>query len=431
MNKVEFETILEQLKLSTDSVFVLAVSGGVDSMVLWDLFERAQKKVVIAHVHHHQRKEADEEYRMIEERCQKQQVSFYGTHLRFSTHHNFQARAREARLRFFKEVAQKVNSKTVVLAHHFDDQIETLVMRMLKGTSWQTWRGMKTYEPFQDLVLYRPLLSVSKASIYSYALSQNISYYEDASNKSLRYERNRVRHKTLPFLRQHNPQIDEQLDCLRGLVNRFNQCFKRDLELIHKDDIDRSILLDYPPLFQQNFFLTWLNKQTKKQMSRAEVNTLLRSIQHQKHPLYFPLSKHHTLCSAYEKIWIERVQTPRNSINILNFGEYRIEAHYGVFVSKEKNSSSSSQMWELCYNEATFPITLRHRKKGDVILMPYGHKKVKSLLIDLKIPQPQRDHLWLIESQGVIHGILGLPIQRDCQACAEKIYLTEVSYAQS
>ena len=431
MKDFQIQSLQNQLNTHSEHIYVLAISGGVDSMVLWNLFEHAQKNYVVAHVHHHQRPEADDEYRMIEARCQMLNIPFYGTHLTFEHMRNFQANARAARLSFFLDVAQKVNSNTVVLAHHFDDQIETLMMRMLKGTSWQTWEGMKTRQQYANRTLYRPLLSITKKDLYAYAETQKLTFYEDVSNKSLSYQRNRIRHQTLPSLMQRNPQIISQLDTLRTLVKRFNQCFNDHVSVSLSSTLKHSTLLAYPASYQQHFFFNWLKHWSKKPRSHLQVKSWLNAITHQKEPLYIPLSKDRTLCSAYGNIWIESIKEPPKYISISNFGEYRIEAHYGVLVSKEKNLSQPSQTWELCYNEATFPIILRHRKKGDVILMSYGHKKVKNLLIDLKIPQPQRSQLWLIESQGDVYGILGLPIQRDCRTCAKKIYLTEVSYAQS
>ncbi len=428
MNEDVLAQVLKRINDHDAKRYVLAISGGVDSMVLWHLFKRSQKAYVVAHVHHHQRQASDEELAYIKHQCALENTLFFEHHLTLKDTQNFQAVARQARLTFFKKIAQQQQCDAIVLAHHADDQLETVIMRLLRRSYWRTWPGMMVSTPFHDAVLFRPLIEQSKDEITNYAETHHIHYFEDASNRSLRYTRNRVRHQTLPYLTKQNTHILPQLNELRTLVKRFDKSYNSFFKDHHQHKLNRLFFLSLPPRLQHTFFKDWLAYQGVGHLSRGVLRTLIQSITQQQKPLYLPLSKHTLLASAYDELYLTSHAPPQTELVIPTFGTYALEAHRWVAVTKEKNLSEGSETWELCYNKSTFPMTIRHRKPGDVILMSYGHKKLKDLLIDLKIPKPDRDRLWVVESNQKIVGILGLSLKLKKETCAHKIYLTEVSH---
>ena len=430
MNKDVLSQALKFINDHDATRYVLAISGGIDSMVLWHLFKRSQKAFVVAHVHHHQRQASDEELAYIKRQCALENTPFFEHHLTLNNAQNFQASAREARLRFFEKIAHQEQCEAIVLAHHADDQLETFVMRILKRRFWRTWPGMMMSTPFRDTLLFRPLIEQSKADIKTYAQTHNVLYFEDETNRSLHYMRNRVRHQILPHFSKTNPELETDLNRLRELVTRLDKVYLVFLNHYNVDQLNRHFLISLPPHLQHTFLKDWLSYQGVEPVSRATLKTIIQALIQQQKPLYLPLSKHVLLASAYGELYLTTHAPPQEELVIPTFGTYALEAHRWVMVSQEKNLSAGSETWEVCYNKATFPMTIRHRKQGDVILMPYGHKKLKDLLIDLKIPKPDRGRLWVIESNHKIIGILGLSLRLKEETCAHKIYLTEVSHVE-
>ncbi|MFU8786541.1 MAG: tRNA lysidine(34) synthetase TilS, partial [Candidatus Izemoplasmataceae bacterium] len=194
------EAILKHLNTLTtkEEPLILALSGGVDSMVLFDILINNNYQVIIAHVNHKQRKESDIEYEAIKTLAHKHNVPFEGYTIDETIESNFQAVARSLRLNFFKEVAKKFNSKKILLAHHLDDQIETFFMKFVKGSPLQNLRSIQLETPLNGITLLRPLIYTPKEVLVDYAFKNKINYYEDYSNYSDTYTRNRFRHQIIP-----------------------------------------------------------------------------------------------------------------------------------------------------------------------------------------------------------------------------------------
>ena len=185
---------------------LLAISGGLDSMTLLNLLYKYQKELdielILAHINHKQRIEADQEEKQLKEIAQKLGVkiltsSFSGV---FS-----EKSARDFRYNFFKKVMQEEDCTALVTAHHADDQAETIFMRILRGSRLRYLSGMKDRQPFGGGELIRPLLEFSKTDF------PTVFHFEDASNFENTYFRNRVRNQYFPLLETENPRIKQAI----------------------------------------------------------------------------------------------------------------------------------------------------------------------------------------------------------------------------
>ena len=200
---------------------LLALSGGVDSMTLLDWLYHYQHQLginlVLAHVNHHQRMEADQEERGIWELAEAKHLPLKVAH--FSGPFS-ESRARQFRYDFFEKVMKEEACSALVTAHHMDDQAETILMRLIRGSRPRHLKGIPLKQPFGQGVLIRPLLYFKKEDF------PEIFHYEDKSNQSLDYFRNRVRHRYLPLLEEENPQVTSALVNLGEDLSHWHQALK-------------------------------------------------------------------------------------------------------------------------------------------------------------------------------------------------------------
>ncbi|MDN6162385.1 MAG: tRNA lysidine(34) synthetase TilS, partial [Atopostipes sp.] len=189
--------------LDSKNKVLLAVSGGVDSVVLLDLMNKipSSKKpqIAIAHVNHHLRNESNSEEKFVKELAQKYSFPFYSHQWLKKDHPNsgIEKAARNERYNFFKTIMDEYKISYLMTGHHLDDQIETILMRLIRGASLEQLLGIKFKQSFsikeKEGYLIRPLLNYSKKEIYEYAKSHQLNYIEDQSNKNKEYTRNRFR----------------------------------------------------------------------------------------------------------------------------------------------------------------------------------------------------------------------------------------------
>lgn len=167
------------------SKYVVAVSGGIDSVVLLDMLAKVPgHSLMVAHVDHGIRPDSSDDTRFVAQLAAKYQLPFFSTRLELADTPS-EERARTARYAFLKEVADQHNAK-IVTAHHADDVLESIAINVHRGTGW---RGVATHD--SDIV--RPLLRVHKDEVKAYAATHGLSWREDSTNHSEQYLRNRIR----------------------------------------------------------------------------------------------------------------------------------------------------------------------------------------------------------------------------------------------
>ncbi len=210
------QSILERQLLREREKIVLAVSGGVDSMVLLHLLHRVCTqhgwKLVIAHFNHHLRgRSSDADERLVRKTADRLGLPLIvgaGEVKSFAREHklSLEMAARQLRHEFLARTARKVKAPRIALGHHADDQLELFFLRLLRGTGTEGLGGMKWISPSpvaNKIMLVRPLLDCSRAELEEFARSQEIPFREDLTNKAFDFQRNRIRHELLPLLARH------------------------------------------------------------------------------------------------------------------------------------------------------------------------------------------------------------------------------------
>ena len=417
---------------SSNETLIIAVSGGVDSMVLLDMVSTLANPLVIAHVNHKKRKQSDVEFKALQSHAKALNIPFEGHVITSPTRRNFQDFARKERLKFFSRIAKKYNAQKVVLAHHRDDQIETICMRYTHSMNILDLSGMHPVQCIDDMILLRPLLTISKKEILDYSNMYNIKYFEDISNLDLRYTRNRFRHVIIPTLRSKNDNFDamilqlhKDVNCLKDRLKNLASYY---LKLWDKVPIDEFLELN--PFLQEVFMKHYLGKHNQKFLTRKHLKSFIHQLKTTKNFVY-KLSDAVSVHKEYNYFFLnEQVKSNHRVVEINDLGTYKVDSQLSFVVTDHKNTHISSNYCVLWYNDIVFPLYIRTRRKGDKISQSFGTKKVKDLFIDKKVSPLLRDKIFLLTNQKEVLWIPFLKLYKYQPEKKRKIYIYEVDHAR-
>jgi tRNA(Ile)-lysidine synthase len=200
--------------------YVLAVSGGVDSMALLDMLRRQSGvELVVAHVNHGIRSDSAQDEKLVHSFCMSHNILFMSTQLHLGAQASEEV-ARKARYNFLQHCRNKFLASKIITAHHQDDLIETVVINLLRGTGW---RGLA---PFGQTDILRPLIETPKSELLAYAKRHHVPWREDSTNSDQTYRRNYVRHTLVPYMNKVSG--DWKIDILRRI--RKQQLLRRTIE---------------------------------------------------------------------------------------------------------------------------------------------------------------------------------------------------------
>lgn len=254
MDEIE-KILIEHVK--PKSTVILAVSGGPDSIFLLTKCLNFQKthpfKIIVAHVNHKLRgKESDKDEKLVQTCAKQNSLPFELKKLRKITNGNVEEICRNARYRFFEELRKKYRASLIITAHHRDDNIETILFNLIRGSYLEGITGMDIYA--QDRKILRPLLNIPKKEILAHLNRRKVNYRTDKSNFDVRQSRNLLRHKIIPEMKKINPNFEKTF--LKNV-----ELFKETSQFIRQQSsnfLDRDgtgeldLFLSQPPIIQKN-----------------------------------------------------------------------------------------------------------------------------------------------------------------------------------
>ena len=370
---------------------LVAVSGGADSMSLLHFLYNHQKdldiQLGIAHVNHKQRQESEHEEAYLRHWAEEHKVPFH--YSAFSGKFSENA-ARTFRYEFFKQVMKDYDYSALVTAHHADDQAETIFMRLLRGSRLRHLTGISAIRPFGTGQIIRPFLHLTKAQL------PVTFHFEDRSNTSLAYLRNRIRLSYLPTLSQENPKIKEHLCLLAEEIGLMEQALGELTKDISTTDL--SVFQQQSDAVQLFLLQNYLDSFPDLQLSKGQFNQLISYLRKN-------ASGKMPLKNGYELVKTQTYFLIRKEASIslsppclLEFGK-SVEFEDYTLTFSELNDVSNTDAISI-WSDA--PIVIRHRKEGDKIDLGSHHKKLRRLFIDNKILEKDRQKAIVGEQDGHI-----------------------------
>lgn len=401
--------------------YLLAVSGGVDSMAMLHFFHSKNFNIVVAHCNFQLRGEdsnADE--LAVIDWCKTQDIlcvtkKFDTQAIVLKEKKGIQEVARQLRYEFFNKVMKQYECDYLFTAHHQDDQVETVLFRFMRGTGIKGLTGI----PFWNQHIMRPMLHINKDEILHYAHSNNIPYREDSSNVKTDYSRNKIRLEILPFLQKYFPAISNNIAHNASRMQEAYTIYEQQIANYKKKLISKRESEWYIPIkklkcknpihticfeliapfgfhFEQaKQLIEMMNSESGKYIENDEYRIL-------KDKAFFIIASKNSLQATMIEIYNDEkeISTAHFSLKINT-----ASAQNYVLQNEEKVA-------QLDISKLEFPLILRKWKQGDY-MYPLGlnkKKKIAKILIDKKIPQAEKEKVWVIESNKKIVWLVGLCI---------------------
>lgn len=425
--KQEIEFIKKNIK--NVSVVVVACSGGPDSMCLLDLVNKVKLekklKIIVAHVNHKVRIESDEEAKMVEAFCQKNDIIFELLELSEFKNGKFSEEiARNKRYQFFDKVIAKYQANYLLTAHHGDDLIETILMRITRGSTLSGFIGIRDISTNDKYSILRPLLTTTKEEIYAYLKENHIPYAIDKSNESLKYTRNRYRKEVLPFLKKEEKNIHKK-------YLKFSKELQEYEEFVNKYITDQKIIVD-------NSIVINKIKKENNFIKRKVIELLIKDIQSQdildisdkqieqiislidKSNKSINLKNNYQAINSYGKLYIHKIKPIFLEKEIL---DRDLTTNYFNFYYNRKDEDFTNNCIYLLSSEINLPLYIRSRENGDKIAVKNlkGTKKVNDIFIDSKIPKQKRDaYPIVVDAKNTVLWIPGLKKSKFAKEKSEK-----------
>lgn len=400
-----------------DLVYLVAFSGGFDSMCLLDSLKKISKnKIVAIHLNHGWRgNESDNEEENCKIFCEKSGIEFYSERLPQNIPHTETA-ARDARYSFFEQCADKFNSNIVFTAHNKNDNAETLVYRICNGTGIS---GLQGIAPNRD-IYFRPLLNISRDEIEEYCKKNKLNPNFDSSNNNTNYKRNYIRAEVLPSFEKINPNIIDSINTLSIVASEETEIIEEYLNLImnkiSKDGkIDTQKFLKLSDSVQKKIIYTiYINNNLD--YDREKILNIWEFIKENSQ------SKSGKTCSLTTDLWIftscSFIQIIKKETKLLPYFHITKEGEYensGYIFTIEKFIKPVRKFPKESDNTAyvnlgnlPFDFEIRPRTNGDII-QPFGlngTQKLKKYLNSKKIPNHEKDNLlFLVQGKEILWAI--------------------------
>lgn len=431
------EFIKQNIDFSSNPNIVIAVSGGPDSMVLLNVFIDLKQKykfnIICAHINHNVRKESNDEKIFLEKYCEKNDVIFeYMKINNYSKEYNFHLQAHNFRYEFFDKLVKKYNSKYLLTAHHGDDLIETILMRITRGSNLKGYSGFELISKRSGYNILRPLVYLTKDEIKKYAEIKNIPFVTDKSNEKDYYTRNRYRKYILPVLKKENKNIHKKYIEFNSELLKYEKYISKVVNDMYSKVIDNNIILidkfkTLDILLKEKIiekYLANIYNDGVNQIKNTHKKKLIELCDSKKPNLTLNLPNNFTAVKSYNTLIIKTIKQINKFENFRYELKDKVELNPNETIEIVKNSDNTSNYCiRLNSNEIKLPLYIRNRLDGDRIYVKglHGNKKVKEIFIDSKIPINQRNHYpLLVDSNDNVLFIPGLKKSKYDKSKGEK-----------
>lgn len=418
-----YNYLLNDINIKYGDSVVLGVSGGPDSMALLHLMTRLKKaldiEVVCAHVNHNTGRPGQfEEQKFVERFCKQNNIVFETLTIDDYGDDNFHNEAHSKRYNYFDKLVKQYNAKYLLTAHHGDDLIETILMRIVRGSTLRGYSGFSKVVKKNGYKIVRPLIQVTKEEILEYNKKNNIKYALDSSNFKDVYTRNRFRKYIVPQLKKEDINVHKKFYKFSKTLLEYNEFIDKIVNSKIKEIYPNNVLniekfRNEDKIIQQKVIYHILENTYQDDLmliTDKHVDILLDVIKSKRSNVKVHLPNGVQAIKSYDTLVLSTINREVNS--------YDIELNKFVNLPNGKNIKvvkdtklTNNFVCRLNSKEISLPLHVRSRQNGDKILIKgmIGKKKINDVFIDCKIPMDERDK-WpiVVDNDGLVVWLPGL-----------------------
>lgn len=407
----------------------IALSGGVDSIVLFHLlvteYKDSYKELVVFHINHGLREESYEEAEFVEKFVKDFDVKFYKEELNMSdlerdSHTSEEMLARELRYQAFNKMAKLEGVTKLLTAHHKNDQVENILMRLLTGRSIDHSLAICEEIEMAGLTIYRPLLNSLKAELEEYAKEKNLHYYVDATNFDTDYTRNNIRHNIVPLLNDINSGSFDNLINFANYYQNINNNLKKailsnkDNYIFSRNEDKISLVKDkFLELNEEEMYFLLKDLITDElgvfDVKQKAIFDVVSSLKKNSGNKSYDLKNNLKIISQYETLYIHKIEKKCYNDKIEIIIDKICENSVYEFYQNKFIISTDAKDSEIGFNKSELPLLVTIKKEGDRVRRGEINKKLSRIFIDEKVPKELRDTLPVIRNnKGEVLGVLGI-----------------------
>jgi tRNA(Ile)-lysidine synthase len=418
---------------------LVGLSGGPDSVALLSVLQKLGYNCIAAHANFHLRsEESDRDEAFVRKICGKlslqlHTIDFQTVEFAKNAGVSIEMAARKLRYEWFEKLAVETNAQAIAVGHHLDDNLETILLNLIRGTGLRGLTGM----PVRNGIIVRPFLGSSRTEILDYLQSEQLDFVTDSSNVSTEIMRNKIRHEVLPLFEIMNPAFREKLSETRHYLSQSDRLIANCIEkwktkgyLVQGDQIklDISRIESFPEpellLFEllspfgfnsaQITDAQGLLQSNSGKMLVSETHTLLKDRD------FIILSPNSNTDKAASWL-IQPNEVPQNPAGL----KINIFERYSGF-----EFSRDNKLIHLDADKLSFPLILRRAKPGDYFHpqgMKMQKKKLSDYMTDIKLSRLEKDDIWILGSEGNIVWLVGYRIDERFCISSETSRIAEIS----
>lgn len=381
-----------------DDTIIVAVSGGVDSVVLLHTLRKQlpTAKLVIAHVNYHLRKESDSDEIFVRHLAERYQAIFECTTWSEIPDTSVEGKARQLRYLFFEKLAHQYHTQTIVVAHHADDQAETVLLQLVRGGQVSQLAGMNR----QNVHIVRPFLCITKQELIAYAQANGLTWHDDKTNHDASYTpRNFFRNQIIPELKIINAKVVDHINDFAKQIQVQNALITAQTD-IYVQQIEHH-WQSIPSIWLEPTIKRFIQQKGIYHFKQSQIAQIRHLLENKQKPIgSVQLSKNIKFVKSYQQITLQNMTKVTNKPQVLS--PIMLKLNQWQNFSKSTFMLTDTQPNEVVTNfsfglrQITLPLYLRPVKTSDKIALIHGHKKIRRLAIDEKLTVAERQEMQVL-----------------------------------
>lgn len=430
-----YNFLMKDINIKYGDSIVAAISGGPDSMALLHMLYKIKQaidiEIICAHVNHNTGRSGQyEEQKYVEKFCRNHNIIFETMTIEDYGDDNFENEARTKRYNYFEQIVKEYHAKYLLTAHHADDLMETILMRIVRGSTLRGYSGFSKIVDRGEYKIIRPFIEITKQELINYDKKNKIQYYIDSTNLEDIHTRNRFRKYIVPELKKEDPNVYKKFYKFSTMLLQYNNFIDKQVEEIIPRVYPQNILnieeylkLDYVIAMKVIYYiLEKIYQEDLMLITNHHAELIYHLIKSRKPNSYIYLPNNLKAIKSYNELVFVNEPTKDD--------EYEIEIIQYLNLPNGKNievvdvsNQTDNNVCRLSMDDVKFPLRVRTRKNGDKIHVKgmLGSKKINDIFINEKITVPERN-TWpiVVDSNDVVVWLPGLKKSKFDKTKSEK-----------